>query len=478
MKSLFLRIFVSYWIAQALFVVLALLIATALRPSHEIAALQAQESKFLAEALEAYQAGGEPTLWRYLRGIHDAQHIRLYIADDTGKDLLRRQPPEWVQRAFKGELRTADTFLGRVRPNMQFLRSSMTGPDGRRYTLIIELAPEPHPWLGPQGFPGLGILLAILVSGLVCYVLARYLTSPIVRLRAATQKLASGDLAARSGMPQSHRRHDELGELVSDFDQMAERLQNLVDAQRRLLTDISHELRSPLARLNVALELARQRSGPDARTALDRIDRETNRLNELIQALLTIARLESGETSIPKEPVHLEELIREIAKDAAFESQHRGCHVEVVITDECTVMGSPRLLHSAFENVVRNAMRYTQEGTSVEIQLEKSRATAHSAHGDDAVVRVTDSGPGVPEQALDKIFQPFYRIDDARGRQTGGVGLGLAISEKAVSLHGGSIRAANRSQGGLMVEIRLPMTSIESETDFRAQSPVPVSDLT
>lgn len=475
MKSLFFRIFVSYWIAQALFVVLALITASAIRPSHEIAVLQAQEAKFLDEGIDAFQKSGEASLWRYSRNIHDSQHIRLYIFDDQGKDLLRRQPPEWVVQAQRGELRTADSFWGRLRPNMEFLRNSMTGPDGRRYTLIIELAPEPHPWWGPQGFPGLGVILAILVSGFVCYVLAKYLTSPIIRLRAATQKLAAGDLAARSGMPQSQRRHDELGELVSDFDQMAERLQNLVDAQRRLLTDISHELRSPLARLNVALELARQRSGPDARSALDRIDRETNRLNELISALLTIARLDGGSDAIRKEPVALEELVREIAKDAAFECQHRHCQVSVIVTDECEIMGNPRLLHSALENVVRNAIRYTQEGTSVEIRLEK--AEGHNSTGPEAVVRVTDSGPGVPENTLGKLFQPFYRIDDARGRQTGGVGLGLAITEKAVLMHGGSVRAANRPQGGLMVEVRLPLLPQASEADLALPADVPTGSL-
>ena len=187
---------------------------------------------------------------------------------------------------------------------------------------------------GPHGVPGLGILIAIISSGLVCYILARYLTSPIVRLRAATQKLASGDLTARAGVPAS-RRHDEMAELMRDFDRMAERLENLVNAQGRLLTDISHELRSPLARLNVALELARQRSGPEAGSALDRIDRESNRLNELIQKLLTIARLEAGDESIEKLPVHLEQIVHEIAQDAAFEAQGRRCQVEATVVDDC-----------------------------------------------------------------------------------------------------------------------------------------------
>jgi two-component system sensor histidine kinase CpxA len=361
---------------------------------------------------------------------------------------------------------------------VQFLREATTAADGHRYTLVTELPPEQHTLFGPHGVPGLGILIAIISSGLVCSILARYLTSPIVRLRAATQKLASGDLTARAGVPGS-RRHDEMAELMRDFDRMAERLENLVNAQSRLLTDISHELRSPLARLNVALELARQRSGVDARSALDRIDRETNRLNELIQRLLTIARLEAGNESIEKSPVHLEQIIQEIAKDAAFEAQSRRCQVEATIVDDCVVMGSPSLLHSAIENVVRNAIRYTEEGTSVEVRLEqgvglpntglqsvspqKVELQNHDLGHPEAVVRVTDSGPGVPEDALDKLFRPFYRIDDARGRQTGGVGLGLAITDRAVRLHGGTIRVSNRPQGGLMVEIRLPLSSAEKE---------------
>jgi len=455
MKSLFVKIFVSYWIAQALFFVLAILVASALRPSREISDLQAQQSKFLSEALQAYQTGGEQAAWRYLRGVHDAHHVRLYVLDEQGRDLLGRKPPEWVQRAQRGEMSTADTFLGRFRP-IQFLRASMTTADGHRYTVITELPPEPHPLFGPHGVPGLGILIGIISSGLVCYILAWYLTSPIVRLRAATQKLASGDLTARAGMPGS-RRHDETAELVRDFDRMAERLQTLVTAQRRLLTDISHELRSPLARLNVALELARQRSGTDANSALDRIDRETGRLNEMIQRLLTLVRLEGGDDSLEKSPVHLQQLIQEIAKDAAFEAQNRHCEVEVEIAADCVVIGSASLLHSAIENVVRNAIRYTEEGTSVQIRLEPGQGPS----GAQAVVTVIDSGPGVPEDALDKLFRPFYRIDDARGRQTGGVGLGLAITARAVSLHGGTVQATNRPEGGLMVEIRLPLASVE-----------------
>jgi len=455
MRSLFLKIFVSYWIALALFIVLALLVATALRPSREISTLQALQSKFITDILQAHQTGGEAATWRYLRTAHENYHVRLFLFDSQGKDILQRKPPEWMDRARRGDLHTADTFWGRFRP-MQFLRASGPGPDGQQYTLITELPPEENVVFGPRGVPGLGFLIGIISSGLVCYVLARYLTSPIRQLRAATQLLADGDLSARAGGPQS-RRHDELAELMRDFDRMAERLQKLINAQRRLLSDISHELRSPLARLNVALELARQRSGPDASSALERIDREAARLNEMIQRLLTIARLEGGDESIPKSPIHLEQVIQEIARDASFEAQNRHCQVEVIVVDHCVVNGSVSLLHSAIENVVRNAVRYTQPSTTVQVRLEKG----HGVRGPEAVVRVTDLGPGVPPDTLEKLFRPFYRIDDARGRETGGVGLGLAITERAVTLHGGTIRAANRPQGGLMVEIRLPLAAVE-----------------
>jgi len=466
MKSLFLKIFVSYYIAHALFFVLALLAAFAMRPSREISELQSQQPRFLSEAVQANQSGGEQGLWKYLRGVHETYHVRLFIFDPSGKDLLGRKPPEWVQEARAGGMSPATNFWGRFRPN-QFLRSSLTGPDGQQYTVITELPPEPHGPFAFHGIPGLGLLIGIMCSGVVCYVLARYLTSPIARLRAAAQKMASGDLTARAGIPGSRRR-DETAELVRDFDLMADRLENLVGAQRQLLRDISHELRSPLARLNVALELARQRSGADAHTALDRIERETIRLNEMIQRLLTLVRLEGGDDSLEKSEVHLQDLIEEIAKDATFEAQNRQCRVEVEIAEDCVVSGSPSLLYSAIENVVRNAIRYTEEDTIVRIRLQAEGAEGKSQ----AVVQISDSGPGVPQDALDKLFLPFYRIDDARGRQTGGVGLGLAITARAVSLHGGTVRAGNRPGGGLMVEIRLPLASRPEPTPVESPAEV------
>jgi signal transduction histidine kinase len=427
---------------------LAILVTVALRPTQKISAIEALQPKFLSDAVDAYQTGGVPKLHDYLRNLRETQHVHAVLFKDDVSVVGHPLPP-WFAQAAAGKRRTADTLLGRLNPHVQLLRASMTGPDGARYVLITELPPGETALFGPNGVPGLGIFIAVISSGLVCYFLAQFLTSPIVRLRKATQKLASGDLSARAGG--SPRGGDEVSQLVRDFDLMAEKIEKLVNAQSRLLKDISHELRSPLARLSVALELARQRSGPEAAGVLDRISLESERMNELIGNLTTIARIESGTGNLRKVPVQVDELVNEVARDAAFEAQARNCQVECEVLDEMPVSGDPALLRSAIENVVRNATRYTGEGTSVKVHAEKDSG------GKDAVITVTDSGPGVPEGELDKIFRPFYRIDDARGRSTGGVGLGLAITEQALRLHGGSVRASNLAEGGLLVEIRIPL---------------------
>jgi two-component system sensor histidine kinase CpxA len=315
------------------------------------------------------------------------------------------------------------------------------------------LPPGPRVFIGPRGVPFTGLLIGVLTSGLVCYLLSWYLTKPIVRLRTATRQLAAGDLSARTGASSSSRR-DEVAGLMRDFDAMAERIETLLKAQSRLLNDISHELRSPLARLNVALGLARQRAGVESADMLDRIELEASRLNELIGRILTLARLEDGEQLVPQTPVPLDDLVATVAEDAEFEAQARHCHVKTTIPEgDWLVRGNPSLLHSAIENVVRNAIRYTHEGSSVDVVLSREPAVG----GKEAVLRVCDSGPGVPSDALGKLFEPFYRLDEARGRQTGGVGLGLAITERAVRFHGGKVSASNRQPSGLTVEIRLPL---------------------
>jgi two-component system sensor histidine kinase CpxA len=457
MKSLFLRIFVSFWMALALFVVLAILITIVFRPRSST--WEALRTSVLNDAVSAYEEGGTQAVREYLENLDRTQHVRAFLFDERGNELSGRGAPDWASRVATGGPRNPhDGFLFPAPPPQRDSRASSDGK--HRYTIVLGLPPGPRVFIGPRGFPFTGLIILVITSGLVCYLLSWYLTKPIVRLRTAARQLAAGDLSTRTGAPATAR-NDEVAGLMRDFDAMAERIETLLKAQSRLLNDISHELRSPLARLNVALGLARQRGGVEGNDMLDRIELEASRLNELIGRILTLARLEDGEQLVPQTPVALDEIVLSVTEDAEFEAQARHCHVRTSIPEgDWKVRGNASLLHSAVENVVRNAIRYTQEGTSVDVEL----TSEVRAGSQEAVLRVTDAGPGVPPDALEKLFQPFYRLDDARGRQTGGVGLGLAITERAVRFHGGKITVHNRQDKGLMVEIRLTLISAGART--------------
>lgn len=468
MKSLFLRIFLSFWLAIALFVVLAILAVEVFRPQRN-PTWESLATNTLADSVAAYEQGGRHQLRDYLQGIEIAQHVRIHIFDEQGNEISGRAAPVWLEHIALGKPIPARD--GILFPTPRVVIESRASSDGHhRYIIALALPQGPRVFFGPHGFPLTGLCILVLSSGIVCYFLSWYLAKPIVRLRAATRQLAAGDLSARAGAPASSRR-DEVTGLMRDFDAMAERLEKLVSAQSRLLNDISHELRSPLARLNVALGLARRRSGAENDEMLERIELEASRLNELIGRILTLARLEDGEQEVPPTPVPLNELVVNVAEDAEFEAQARHCHVRTEIPEaEWNVRGDASLLHSAIENVVRNAIRYTHEGGTVRIRLQRTETPT----GPEALLQVTDCGPGVPEHALEKLFEPFYRLDDARGRLTGGVGLGLAIARRAVRFHGGWVSASNRAEGGLLVEIHLPLIPGGKQPKI-APLPVPAS---
>jgi two-component system, OmpR family, sensor histidine kinase CpxA len=460
MRSLFLKIFLSFWAALALSLVLAILVTIALQPPRR--GIESQGLQTLAETVNAYQSGGERGAHDYLEGISHAQHVRAFVFDPTGHELAGRMVPPWIEDVRRGQPPREgpmrhQTWIDKLLPD-RIVREALT-LDSKRYTLVLELPPGPGVFFGRHDIPLLGITIAVLSSGLICYLLSWSIASPVTRLRQATQRLAAGDLRARAGAP-ARGRHDELTQLMRDFDRMAGRIETLVESQSRLLKDVSHELRSPLARLSVALGLARQRATPEVEASLDRIELEADRLNQLIQRLLTISRLESGTDGLRKTQVSLRELAEQVARDAEYECAGRGCHVvaEAEPQDEFLVEADPDLLRSAVENVVRNATRYTAEGSTVRVRLERRVLSSADNGGgnDEIVIRVLDSGPGVPDDALPKIFEPFYRIDDARNRQTGGAGLGLSIADRAIRLHSGQLRASNRKEGGLEVEIRIP----------------------
>jgi len=330
------------------------------------------------------------------------------------------------------------------------------------FLVVGFIRPHRHDFLSA---PLMHLGAMMLIGAAFCYWLARHLTAPVAKLRKATNDLANGNLEARVG-PSIGKRRDELAALGRDFDLMAERMESLLNAQRRLLGDISHELRSPLTRLNVALELARQRAGPEAASALQRIHQEAETLNEMIGQLLALTRLETGTRAINTSHFNLTTLVADIVNDADFEARSRNRSVHLTSCDSLMITGSKELLHSAIENVVRNAVHYTTENSVVEIALKTNGPASDGENNSSsqilhvnkyfAELTVRDHGVGVPENALVEIFRPFYRVDDARDRESGGTGLGLAITERAIRLHGGSVAATNAPNGGLIVTIKLP----------------------
>lgn len=307
--------------------------------------------------------------------------------------------------------------------------------------------PPPGQPSSPIFIPTPVVVAAVLVSAVVCFLLARHLASPLKRVREASGRLASGDLQARAGEMVRPRR-DEIGDVVRDFDAMAERLQLLVSAQKQLLSDISHELRSPLARLQVAVELARRKAGPDAEKHLNRIEQEGTRINEMIGQILTLSRADSDAPAV-NELIDLNQIVRYVAGDSEYEARQSGRHVLLRDSAEALVMGDAALIASAVENVVRNAVRYTPPGSSVDISLETTRTSV--------CIVVRDHGPGVPPEDIERIFLPFHRVGASRDRASGGAGLGLSIAARAARVHGGTVHAINAPDGGLQVVLTLPL---------------------
>jgi two-component system, OmpR family, sensor histidine kinase CpxA len=316
--------------------------------------------------------------------------------------------------------------------------------DEASYVFVARLPPR-------AGFWTRGFLVSVVVMGsVVAYVLARQLTSSIVHLRSVTASFARGDLAARVTNSGLLARRDEIGGLIRDFNDMASQIEKLMQAQRRLLADVSHELRSPLTRLRLGLGLMKQRTPADAHAPLARMERDIGRLDRLIGQILALSRLESlGPPAL--EPIDLSTLVQEIADDADFEARSAERRVRILECAPCSVMGACDLLRSAVENAVRNAVHYTEPGTDVLMRL-----SADCDAGAAAIV-VEDHGPGVPAKELVHLFEPFYRLEEARARDPDGVGLGLAITSRVVTLHGGSVSAANRPGGGLSLQITLPL---------------------
>jgi signal transduction histidine kinase len=463
MRSLFFKIFLWFWAGIA--VISAMLVISAAwlrsRSTDQVRWRQRNELTTHLRAQresELFERQGIASVISDLRTLEQNDSTRDYIFDEEGREIVGRSVPPHIRSVFstlaqssqKGPQLFAD---GRIGGEEAF------GPSARKYAVITSFPARP---VFPRSlwrflFEDVGseevlrLLGVLLVAGFFCYWLARHITHPLDKLRLAARQIADEHLDVRVD-PEVLKRKDELAELGRDFDRMANRIHTLVTSQRRLLSYVSHEFRSPLARLNIALGLARTDANPEIFEHLDRIELETNRLNELIGQLLTLTRANSGIDLRQKRIFDLGALVQEVAADSNYEAQIRNCAVKFDPRFECMVEGSPDMVRGAVENVVRNAVRHTAEGTDVEISLESVDAAPSSR----AVIRVCDRGPGVPAHELINIFRPFHRVVNGARPESNGAGLGLAITERTFQLYGGSVTAANAPEGGLIVTLELP----------------------
>lgn len=439
-----------FWLAMAL-IVGAVLIVNSSTQSEPLAR---QWQTFVGEAMnvnsqtaiQIYENEGTEGLETYLARLNSRQRINAVALFDKNKQRIGgsldlAETGDLFERALDGDepefLRLTDKTFG---------ASQVRLSNGSTLMYVIEL----KRFQAPPFFTTrllLQILAVVLTAGLVCYALALYLSSPIGKLRTATRRLAAGDLSVRVAS-EIRNRKDDLAFLANDFDDMAERLENLIESEKRLSRDISHELRSPLARMKVALELLRSRSNGDSGPLLDRIDGESDRLNELISQILTLSKLETGSGDFTETEINLAKMVESLVADADFEAKAKGRSVVADTLEEARIIGNEPLVLRAIENVLRNAVHYTADGTSVNVSVRRD--------GGNAVVNISDHGPGVPEDEIEKLFKPFYRIGEARDRRSGGTGLGLAIAERAVRNHNGSISARNTGDG-LSVSISFPL---------------------
>ncbi len=453
MRSLYGRIFLSFW-AVMIVVVAGSIGLTWLVLEERADEVPRFSTELMRGAAGALARGGEPALRDWLQlGLATVPDLRVLIVNDAGRELLDRPLPHGVERL----LQSPDGGLG-VFPGVGIVPArplpQLVAADGHHYGVLIQ--PRRH-------VPGsLGVLmearfavllLALAVTGVASWWLTRSITRPVRALGAATRVLAGGDLTARVAAKVSARR-DEFGTLARDFDAMAGRLRALLLGREQLLRDVSHELRSPLARMRVALGLARQPGGEPARE-LDRLETEVERLDRLIGQMLHLTRLDATSAEALAEDVDLVELLDDIARDATFEAQASQIGIQwLPPAAPLVVRGNAAWLASALENVVRNALRYTAKGSDVEVRLQ-AQATG-------VCIEVRDHGPGVPAAELGRIFEPFHRVAESRARDSGGDGIGLAITARVLAAHGGRAWAENAVGGGLRVLLELPVNASSS----------------
>lgn len=446
MGRLFWKFFAAFWVGLA---TVALIVATGVWLARwfdlvPVSRAEIGRMNFYLQTTRGLIQMGDMAAVRHIAGaVDDEIHAAPYVIDNQGKDLLGRPIAAELWSQIQAAPEQLD--LAEARHGLGALQRVAT-PDGSVVTVFapaaaVRVALGQAAEKTPPPF-WLPILATVLISTLFGGFMAWYVSHPIRTLRWALQRVAAGQLDTRVQALMGRRR-DELAELGADFDRMAQRMQLLVGAQLRLLHDVSHELRSPLARMQAAIGVARQQ--PERVLAMqERVERESIRLDTLVGELLTLARLETDAPQTTREQVDVVELLASVCDDARFEA--RAAKRDLVFTTNGGYVAEVRseLLCRAFENVIRNAVKFTREGTVVSVVAE--------ATSSGLVVTVSDQGPGVPQEAHVQMFEPFQRVGDAGVE---GFGLGLTIAKRAIESHGGRIEAHAGVGGGLAIRMVL-----------------------
>ncbi|MCK8517145.1 ATP-binding protein [Methylonatrum kenyense] len=447
MGSLFQKLFFWFWLAL-LTMGAALMITQRFWMVDTGLPDEAELKDYASEIQRLYREEGEGEVVGFLRAASREQPMRLTLLRDEENPEDGRRLPDELRQALDHPLQPGESAIGQTdRFVYRILDVDLEGWEPGRLVAMRSR-------LGLLDLPlWVRLLIALSVTAGVSALFAAQLSRPLHRVREASRRLADGELETR--VPVRETGGDELDALARDFNRMASRLQKALEGRTRLLRDISHELRSPLARMQVALELVRRDGARADDTHLERLEQDIEQLDELIGQVLAMARLDAGLPSGERETVDVGALLQSICDDAVFEAKATDRDVVLDVPDALLLKEADSgLLRSALDNVIRNAVRYTPP---------KSRVSVSARREENAVrIVVDDLGPGVPEAELDSIFEPFVRVSAARERTSGGHGLGLAIARRAVVSHGGTIQARNNDAGGLTVAIRLPLESAVS----------------
>ncbi|WP_266168936.1 sensor histidine kinase [Dyella subtropica] len=398
-------------------------------------------------ASQVYDNGGAPALreWAVQQRREGDIEATLY---ENGQALSPVRLPPSVQQSLPAWLDAHRDVVMQPYPRLYLAVQQVTGSDGHTRQLValsrthVRMAPRTR----QQIFLIVQFGLSLLCIGLVGWWVARSVAKPVEALQQAARRMAAGELSARAG-PQGHRAPGELAQLAEDFDAMAGRIEALVSHDRAVLQDLSHELRSPLARLQLILDLAQRSNATESEAYFRQAEQEIGRLDRMTGEMLALSRLEGGIPGMEREQVDMGEIVRDCIAQAELETDARRIRWQATIDASVFVLGNAQLLERALGNLVANAIKFSPEGGSVELDLRATQGMAE--------MTVRDHGPGVPEQELVQLFRPFFRGSNAA--QVEGHGLGLAIVQRVAQVHGGDVRARNAEGGGLEVRLSLPL---------------------